>query len=167
MWNHSKVWNAAAFAILTIACNTSEPTPEVELPGVQRPAIDDVDPTGFHAFAHWDCSPGDSPGALRVYVATDGVFTSLPPEVPHFRISVFRAGSELAHRSFQFPSTDAIGKVQRCHLAVCTQRDEGRVSFGDVRPNQFVEGTLDLGRGDVTERWRFKANWGPRLTGCG
>src|SRR5687767_6945338 len=46
--------------------------------------------------------------------------------------------------------------------------DEGRVTFGDVRPNHFVEGTIDVGTtGNISVRRHFKANWGPRTNGCG
>src|SRR5687767_5035148 len=193
---HSKLANVAAVAILTLACDTSQPQPKAEWPRVERPPIvqrspikgADPDQPGFHAFAQWDCSPGDSTDALTVYVAVDTVFTTFPPEVTHFRIQIFDAATrelpgmsgrdghapylrprtELAHRTFHWPADEGFGKLLSCHYTDCKRLDEGRVTFGDVRPNHFVEGTIDVGTtGNISVRRHFKANWGPRTNGCG
>jgi hypothetical protein len=127
----------------------------------------DREQPGFDAYAVWDCSPGDSPHALTVYVAEDAVFTFFPPEVPHFRIEVFRAGSELAHHTFQWPADEGFAKLQWCP-GYCGPVAAGRVTFGEVQPNRFVEGVIEVGTHDsIKVQRRFKANWGPRLKGCG
>jgi hypothetical protein len=125
----------------------------------------DREQPGFNAYAVWECSPGDSPYALTVYVAQDAVFTFFPPEVPHFRIEVFRAGSELAHRTFQWPADERFGKLQWCPDDC--RPVAGRVTFGEVQPNRFVEGVIQDGTHIIKVQRHFKANWGPRVTGCG
>ena len=190
---HSKLWNVAVIAILTLACDTPEPTAKAELPQVERPPtvkrspLDSVDPDqpGFDAFAQWDCGAGDGPNGLTVYVATDTVFTFFPPPVPHVRIHIFdaadrkvpagdshpalfRSRTELAHRTFRWPGDAGIGALQLCHYRDCERLMEGRVTFGDVRPNHFVEGSIDIhASGDINTRRHFRANWGPRLKACG
>jgi hypothetical protein len=163
-----------AATLFLLACDTAKEKgiPDVEQPLlVQRSPMKtaDAELPGFEAYAVWDCSPGDVPYAVRVYVATDARFTTLPPEVPHFRIEVFRAGTELSHRTLHWPADDGFAKLELCAgRSHCRRVTDSRVVFGAVRPNHFVEGTVErpLATGVIT-RWRFKANWGPRLSGCG
>ena len=161
-----------AAAFLTLACDTSnKESVNVEPPLLVQPPLKSADSEvpGFGAYALWDCSPLDSPYAVTVYVATDAFFTTVPPEAPHFRIEVFRAGSELSHRTLQWPADDRFAMLEWCAAgAHCKRIADARVIFGAVRPSQFVEGTIErsLATG-VNTRWHFKANWGPRRTGCG
>ena len=190
---HSKVSQIAVVALMTNACDTAQPTNTADLPRIDVPPIvnrsplENADPgqPAFDAFAQWDCSPSDISTALTVYVATETVFTFFPPEVPHLRIHIFNAAdrtlpafnsrpvefrprTELAHRTFRWPAAQSVGMLQVCHYRDCKQLTDGLVSFGDVRPNHFVEGTIDIApNGGINVRRHFKANWGPRSSGCG
>ena len=155
---HVRLASVTALAILTLACETHKPAANVEWPQVGPPVVhrsptEGADPV--RAFAVWACSPGDSPSELSVYVGS-------PPKVPHFRIDVFSGAlAELSHRTFQWPGDEGFARLQWCP-ADCERVAAGRVTFGEVQPNRFVEGTIYIGG---IQR-HFKANWGPRLTGC-
>jgi len=152
----------ATVAILTVSCSPREPAARSELPQVKGPALGR--PMKFTGFVHWDCAPNDASNALTIYVA-ESDFDAMPPAVPHFRIFLAHAGPpEHAHRTLRWPGDEGVGVVQRCRFKDDCTRVPGRVTFGDVKLNEFVEGEIDVrsGVGDHVLRGRFIAQWAPR-----
>jgi hypothetical protein len=162
MPHSSGVVGVATIAILTVSCGSREPAARAELPQVKAPAPSRL--MRFTGYVHWDCAPNDGANGLTIYVA-ESDFDAIPPTVPHIRIFLVHAGRpEHAHRTLRWPGDERMGVAERCrHTDDCT-RVAGRVTFGDVKLNEFVEGEIDVrsGVGDNVLRGRFIAQWAPR-----
>jgi hypothetical protein len=154
----------ATVAIFTVRCGGRDAAPRSELPEVKGPAPTLRRPMTFTGYVHWDCAPNDASNALTIHVA-ESDFDTIPAGVPHFRIFLAHAGPpEHAHRTLRWPGDEGLGVVQRCRFKNDCTRVTGRVTFGEVKLNEFVEGEIDVrsGVGANVLRGRFNAQWAPR-----